>query len=341
MDARLTILMTADTVGGVWSYAMNLCAALAPHGVSVHLLTLGRKPDEQQWEQAKGLPNVTVHASDFKLEWMENPWKDVFLAREWIQSIYERVRPDLLHFNNFICPHPNWKCPVLTVFHSCVLSWWQSVKKENAPVSWDCYRDLVRSALEGSDTVVFPTHAILEKAKSIYSSIPNPAVIYNGASINLVNTAKHGFILSAGRLWDEAKNSRMLCDVADDLQWPVVLAGASNEPGISEPAHANVTLLGHLPANEIKSYMAQSSIFTMPAKYEPFGLAILEAAASGCALALGDIPTLRELWGDAAVYFDPFCDDDLRATLNYLTQDNALREEMAARATKRATRYTT
>ncbi len=32
----------------------------------------------------------------------------------------------------------------------------------------------------------------------------------------------------------------------------------------------------------------------LPARYEPFGLSVLEAALSGCALVLGDIPSLRE-----------------------------------------------
>ena len=43
--------------------------------------------------------------------------------------------------------------------------------------------------------------------------------------------------------------------------------------------------------------MARASIYALPARYEPFGLSILEAALSGAALVLGDIPSLREVWG--------------------------------------------
>ena len=39
--------------------------------------------------------------------------------------------------------------------------------------------------------------------------------------------------------------------------------------------------------------------------YEPFGLAVLEAAQAGCALVLSDIPTFRELWDGAAMFVPP------------------------------------
>ena len=51
--------------------------------------------------------------------------------------------------------------------------------------------------------------------------------------------------------------------------------------------------------------IARAAIYALPAHYEPFGLSILEAAMSGCALVLGDIPSLREIWGDAAVFVHP------------------------------------
>ena len=37
--------------------------------------------------------------------------------------------------------------------------------------------------------------------------------------------------------------------------------------------------------------------------YEPFGLAPLEAALCGCAVVARDLPSLREVWGDSALYF--------------------------------------
>jgi glycogen synthase len=85
--------------------------------------------------------------------------------------------------------------------------------------------------------------------------------------------------------------------------------------------------------------MAEAAIFAAPARYEPFGLAPLEAAQAGCALVLGDIPSLREVWGDDALFVGADEDDALGAALRLLIDDEPLRREFASRARKRARRY--
>ncbi len=69
--------------------------------------------------------------------------------------------------------------------------------------------------------------------------------------------------------------------------------------------------------------MGEAAIFAHPARYEPFGLAVLEAAMAGCALVLGDIPTLRELWDGAAVFVAPGRPDRLGEALAALAADEA------------------
>ena len=58
-------------------------------------------------------------------------------------------------------------------------------------------------------------------------------------------------------------------------------------------------LLGSLSPRALAAWLARAAIYCLPARYEPFGLSVLEAALSGCALVLGDIPSLREIWDDA------------------------------------------
>lgn len=68
----------------------------------------------------------------------------------------------------------------------------------------------------------------------------------------------------------------------------------------------------------LAAWYSVASIYALPARYEPFGLTALEAALSGCALALGGIPSLRETWGSAARYVSPDKPAQLRDTLNGL-----------------------
>jgi glycosyltransferase involved in cell wall biosynthesis len=151
---------------------------------------------------------------------------------------------------------------------------------------------------------------------------------------------KEPIVLGAGRLWDEAKNLRTLAAVAPRLPWPVYLAGDTRDPQGNETELANAHVLGLLPGEEVQHWMQRAAIYALPARYEPFGLSALEAAQSGCALVLGDIPSLREVWGNSAAFVPPNDAAALEAVIVALIRDDKLRENMARRAQARARRYT-
>jgi glycosyltransferase involved in cell wall biosynthesis len=79
-----------------------------------------------------------------------------------------------------------------------------------------------------------------------------------------------------------------------------------------------------------------ASVYALPARYEPFGLTILEAALSGCALVLGDIPSLRELWDGAAVFVDPDRSEALQNELRALCADRERLRNLAEKALARS-----
>ncbi|KJS35035.1 MAG: hypothetical protein VR70_16520 [Rhodospirillaceae bacterium BRH_c57] len=97
--------------------------------------------------------------------------------------------------------------------------------------------------------------------------------------------------------------------------------------------------LGRLSAPAVARQMARAAIFASPARYEPFGLAVLEAALSGCALVLSDIPTFRELWGGAAVFVPPDDADAWAAVLDGLTRDGSRRSVLQRKAWRRGLAY--
>jgi glycosyltransferase involved in cell wall biosynthesis len=86
--------------------------------------------------------------------------------------------------------------------------------------------------------------------------------------------------------------------------------------------------------------MARAAVYALPARYEPFGLSVLEAALAGCALVLGDIPSLREVWGDAALFVHPDDGEGLAEALQGLMANPAERERRAALARARALTFT-
>jgi glycogen synthase len=334
------VLMTADTLGGVWTYALELSEALGRRGMEIHLCTMGSALSADQRADARTVPGLEVHESRYRLEWMDDPWEDVARAGEWLLDVAHRVRPDVVHLNGYCHGALPWPAPPLMVGHSCVLSWWEAVKAEPPPVRYRRYRIEVARGLRAAGRVVAPTRAMLATLDRHYGRLPGARVIPNARSrLKLSPAVKEPFILSAGRLWDEAKNVAALAAVAGALRWPIRVAGDTARPGGGGQALDAVEALGPLRPKELGQHMARASIFALPARYEPFGLSALEAAQCGCALVLGDIPSLREVWGDAALFVSPSDLMDLKTILKALIDDVTLRETYANKALSHARRF--
>ena len=333
----LRILMTADTVGGVWTYSLELARALEPHDIQIALATMGGPLNPEQRAEVATVPNVEVVESRYKLEWMEDPWTEVEQAGEWLLELESRVKPDLIHLNNYVHGSLPWSAPVLVVGHSCVLSWWQSVYGEAAPDSWDRYRREVSQGLQAADLVAAPTRAMLTELERYYGPLPPTRVIPNGRPARRFPPGKkEPFILTAGRIWDDAKNVAALDQVAPRLAWPVCVAGETQHPESGIPELNRVRLLGRLAPDVLAEWLGRAAIYALPARYEPFGLSALEAGLAGCALVLGDIPSLRDIWGEAAVFVPPDDTTALERTLKGLIDDEPRRETMARHARERA-----
>ena len=319
--------MTHDAVGGIGVYAADLAAALEARGDEVVRVALGpRAPAEGEADHHRlGL-----------LEWQDDPWADLAAAGQWLLELAGEVRPDVVHLNGFALGALPWDRPVLVVGHSCVASWHEHVRGHAAPAGWDRYRAEVRRGLLAADAVVAPTAAMLADLRRLYD-LPagSGQVIHNGVPPHRAATAaKQPFVLAAGRLWDEAKGLDTLDRAAATLPWPVEIAG---DRGSAAARHAR--LLGVLPRDALRARMGRAAVFAHPVRYEPFGLVVLEAALAGCALVLGDIPTLRELWDGAALFVPPGDAGALAAAVERLAHDATLRRSLAAAARARAARH--
>jgi glycosyltransferase involved in cell wall biosynthesis len=335
------VLMTADTVGGVWQYALELAAALAERGVRVALAAMGPAVSASQREEVSRLRGVSFHYRDYALEWMAEPWRDVERAGQWLLSLERSLAPGLVHLNQFAFGAAAFKAPVLIAAHSCVLSWWRAVHRTEAPEEWKRYRSVVREGLAHAARVVAPTHAMMATLHENYALRCPGTVIPNArAAQRYPAAAKEPVIFSAGRLWDEGKNVAALERVASHLPWPVRVAGSPITPAGTARALKNVVALGVLTGNEIADEVSRASIYALPARYEPFGLSVLEAALASCALVIGDIPSLREVWGRTALYAPPDDEHALRACLMRLIEDDALRRCLARAARARALTFT-
>jgi glycogen synthase len=339
----MKVLMTADAVGGVWTYAMELSAALAVHDVEIVLATMGPRPSATQRDQAAAIANVRLHCADYKLEWMADAWEDVCQAGEWLQALAAQESVDVVHLNGYAHAALSWRQPVVSVAHSCVCSWWHAVHRTPPPMQWDTYRQKVREGLAHADYIVAPTQAFLGEVQRLHGPSAPACVIHNARSPTLfAPKSRHErlpILFACGRLWDEAKGLRTLDAVARDLPWNAYVAGDATAPEGAQVKAQSVRCLGSLSTCELASWLQRAAIFMHPAKYEPFGLSILEAALAGCALVLADLPTLRELWQDAAEFVDPNDAPSVSRLLHSLIAQPARRRWLSEAAQARAQRY--
>jgi glycogen synthase len=329
----MRVLMTTDSIGGVWTYALELTDALADRGVEVTLATMGGRLTRAQRAELSSCDAVNMHTSSFALEWMEEPWVDVQRAGEWLLEIAHDVEPEVIHLNAYSFGSLSWPAPVVLVGHSDVVSWHRAVRAAAPDRRYDRYRAAVTEGIGGADLFIAPTRALLAELEEIYNPPCPRMVIPNGCARYVPDVSKQEMIVSVGRAWDDAKNIAALVDVAPRMPWPVVVAGEGH-------VGKGVRALGVMARADVTQLLAAASVFAEPARYEPFGLAAVEAGCARCALVLGDIPSLREVWDDAALFVPPGDRDVLQGTLLALIEDAAFRAQAAERAARRAAEYT-
>jgi glycosyltransferase involved in cell wall biosynthesis len=332
--------MTADAVGGVWGFALDLAAGLAARGTRTDLAVLGPAPSAGQRAAAAAVPGLTVRHVPVRLEWMPGAEADRAEAARLLTALAEDVRPDLVHANGYAEAALPWGAPVVLTCHSDVATWWLAVHGTEPPPEWRAYRERVRAALRASDVAVAPTAAHADAVAAAYPGAPRPRAVPNGRDPGRrpAAGAREPVALAAGRLWDGAKGMDALDRAAGRIGWPVEAAGPADGPG-GAAAFRHVRALGPLTPDELADRMSRAAVFVHPARYEPFGLAPLEAALAGCALVLGDVPSLRELWDGAALFVPPGDAGRLAVALDRVLGDPRLAARLGAAARSRAARY--
>src|SRR5579884_2341799 len=111
----MRILLTTDTVGGVWTYALELCRALAPRGVQIALATMGGPLTPDMRREAEQIESLALHESEYRLEWMQDPREDVRAAGDWLLELEASFAPDVVHLNGYAHAALPWRAPRVVV----------------------------------------------------------------------------------------------------------------------------------------------------------------------------------------------------------------------------------
>ncbi|HEX8167436.1 MAG TPA: glycosyltransferase family 4 protein [Beijerinckiaceae bacterium] len=339
----LSLLMTADAVGGVWQYATDLARALAEHGVETTLAVLGPTPSAEALAEAASIPSARILVTGLPLDWTAESPGEIVEAGRAVAELAREVRADIVHLNSpALAADARFPAPVVGVCHSCLATWWQAVRSGPLPADFAWRTALLSRGYRAADALTAPTAAFARMTAAAYG-IPEPFVVRNGRRPSPrpeASAAPADLVFTAGRLWDEGKNLLALDRAAARLTVPVVAAGPLMGPNGAAVALPHLRTLGRLSDKEVRGWLARLPAFVSVPRYEPFGLAVLEAAQAGCALVLSDIPTLRELWDGAALFVDPQDDRAIADAIASLIAEPTQRAALGAAAEKRAGQYT-
>jgi glycosyltransferase involved in cell wall biosynthesis len=343
MTAPLRVLVTADAVGGVWNYSLDLARGLARLGIETVLVVMGPPPSPVQRKAARAIAGLRLAETGDALDWLAPDAETLVRAGENIARLAAKHQADIVQLHApALAAGVTYPVPVIAIAHSCVRTWWDQVKgDEPLPGEFAWRTDSMKAGLEAADLVVAPSHAFGALIQQRYSLSAPPRTVHNGRSPRRIPPqAPHDFIFTSGRLWDQGKNLRTLDAAAAHIAVPVHAAGPVKGPHGEEVRFEHLNTLGTLEEAELDRWLSARPVFASAALYEPFGLAVLEAAAAGCPLVLADIPTFRELWGEVALFVDPLDSAAFARACNDLVGDDFERAVMGRAARERAASFT-
>jgi glycosyltransferase involved in cell wall biosynthesis len=332
------VLMTLDAVGGVWRYALDLAEALGALGVAVVFAGFGPQPSHEQRAEARRLG--TLVWLDAPLDWIVDDAEALAEVPTLLEELAVEHAVDLLHLN---LPSQaaglSGRLPVVAVSHSCVVTWFAGVRGTAVPEAWAWQRDINLHGLQHADAVLVPSRSHGEMVERVYGVVPGLFVVPNASRVPATLPDKRDMVFAAGRWWDEGKNGAVLDTAAPSMRWPLVMVGPDRGPGGQTVTLNHADHRGSLSHADTMALMAEAAIVVSPSLYEPFGLAALEAALSGAALVLSDIPTYRELWDGVALFADPADPAAFSAAVNRLAEDPELRHALALKAQVHARQF--
>lgn len=341
---RRRLLLTTDAVGGVWTYSLDLARALAAaEDMVVLLAVLGPSPSPEQLTDAAAVPGLQLIETGLPLDWTAANQTDVRDAGQALAQLAGEADAELVQLHTPALAVASYPVPVVSLVHSCVGTWWSAVHGTSelpADLAWRA--TLVREGLERSDAVAAPSAAFATLVQRTYGLARPPVAIENGRSIDrAANTGDPAeFALTAGRLWDAGKNVATFDRAAALSRLPFLAAGPLTGPDGSEVRLSHAQGLGYRASADLSELLAARPLFVSLSLYEPFGLAVLEAAQAGCALILADRPVFRELWDGAACFVDPLDEHVVAATVDSLAASPSERERLGRAAQQRAARFT-
>ena len=210
------------------------------------------------------------------------------------------------------------------------------------------------------DDLVSKHHVLSDTIRVVYSAVDRRFFEESVAQTNVVKE-KFGitkkYILFLGTLEPSKNLSRLLEAFAifkeqclssggDDFEWQLVLGGKRGWLSQEYPRLAkdlgvakDVVWTGYVVGDELVPLFKGADFFVMPSLYEGFGMTVLEALATQTPAIVSDIPTMKEIAGNAAYFVDPKNVTSLVEAFTLFSGSETVRDEFRQRGFIQAKKF--
>lgn len=338
---------------GIGRYTEELVRNLQEIDKENEYVLFCRKADKEEIPERKGWRKIVADIQHYSL-------KEQIL----LPGIFSKEKLDLLHVPHFNAPIL-YRGKFIATIHDVLWHEFRGVDVTTLPaplylIKHLGYRFVVNNTLHRAVKIITPTNTIKKNLIKRFGISPEKiAVTHEGAPAHFhisiyeskrileKHKIRRPYLLYVGSLYPH-KNIESVVRTLKLVRENVTLVIVSSRNVFAErfmgfvkkeEAEELVKFLGYVPNEELPALYKNAEAFIFPTLSEGFGLPGLEAMAAETPVLASDIPVLREVYGDAALYFNPRDTDDIADKIKLIRADKKLRADLVSKGNTQAKKY--
>lgn len=274
-------------------------------------------------------------------ELLAAPWPPYSLGEQiHLPRLVNKISADIIHFPHFNIPLWRLNKPVIVTIHDLIINHFPSSRATTLPqplyqLKLMVYRQVIKQAIKRAEQIITVSEATKRDIIQAYpGSGGKTTVIYPGLSqwsgtpANL-NLPEYYFLV-VGAAYPH-KNLEILLQsfkvaCAALPNYVLIIVGRKDffmrrlqQTAAGLTLTNKVIFWGEASDSALATLYQKAKGYILPSLIEGFGFGPLEALAHATPVAVSDIPVLREVLGNQAIYFNPYSMAELSKALTQLS----------------------
>lgn len=310
--------------------------------------------------KAENWQYLKIKNKNFEKKLADVPWYSV---QEQIKmpAIFKAANLDVLHVPHFNVPYLYRKKFVVTIHDLIHHHFSQESATTKNPLIFKLkrlgYKTIIANAVSKSSKIITPSKFVKDEILKTFKVKPEKIKVTYEAAEEEYFQSKHPIssnktILYVGNAYPHKNLNRLLDAVKflasksqfRDLKLIIVCPRdvfwqRLHKEIVERNLENAVEMKGYLGANELSNLFQKSTAYVFPSLSEGFGIPGLNAMAAGLPLVSSNIPTLREIYGSAAIFFDPKDPKDIAEKISLTISSSKFRNDLIKKGQKQVKKY--